>query len=225
MPNWVTTNVNIEGTPKDLREIQFLLIDKDTVRFHNILPVPVLDGLDAHERHEWRCDNWGCKWEGEYVDSYITHSPYADTSEQNLLVIRMRTPWDCPFGVLKAIVQKFQDVLLTFEYADEDIGTNCGHGRISYDKETQSVSFLSHKKDGDYKFATLIIDPTLENFHDELRSMIADYVDVFNLNAVRGLLVKTGSDDTLDMIMDEIGVDDLDGVFNFIRANKNYRQQ
>jgi hypothetical protein len=215
MPNWVTTHVTIKGTPKDLKKIQSLLIDKDTVRFHNILPVP--DGLDAHERHEWRWDNWGCKWEGELIDSCITHTTTTDNSE---LVIYMRTPWNCPFGVLKAIVQKFQDVLLTFGYADEDIGTNCGCGTISYNKETQSLNFENFEKDGDYKFATLIVDPTLKNFHDELRSIISDYVDVFNLDAVRGLLVKTGSDDTLDMIMDEIGVDDLDGVFNFIRANK-----
>lgn len=222
MPNWVTTHVDIKGTLKDLKEIKSLLISKGgVVMFHNILPVP--DGLDAHERHEWRWDNWGCKWEGELIDDYLTHTP--GSSEQNLLAIHMRTPWNCPFGVLKAIVQKFQDVILTFGYADEDIGTNCGCGTISYDHEMQSLNFEHFEKDGDYKFATLIVDPTLKNFHDELRSMISDYVDVFNLNAVRGLLVKTGSDDTLDMIMDEIGVDDLDGVFNFIRANKNYRQQ
>lgn len=56
--------------------------------------------------YDWRCANWGCKWNA------------CETSG-----LSFQTPWAVPYHWLKQLAQKCNFVLI---YADEDIGANCG---------------------------------------------------------------------------------------------------
>lgn len=58
---------------------------------------------------------WGTKWNA--CDS--THDADAGTA-------RFDTAWSCPEPVLVALSKKFPDDRIEVQYADEDIGSNCG---------------------------------------------------------------------------------------------------
>jgi len=63
--------------------------------------------------YDWSIKNWGTKWNSRntYVgDDYV----------------EFETAWSCPVEVLMALSEKFSDVKIIVEYADEDIGSNCG---------------------------------------------------------------------------------------------------
>lgn len=67
--------------------------------------------------YNWSWDNWGTKW-----NAYDT---WADDTH-----IGFNTAWNAPCPVIHALSKKFPDITIEHEYADEDIGYNCG--RTSY---------------------------------------------------------------------------------------------
>lgn len=73
----------------------------------------------AQDWYEWRVLHWGTKWNAENENS-------AESTE-----LRFRTAWICPVPVLVEIGRQFPDVEIFVEYADEDIGHNCGTITIS----------------------------------------------------------------------------------------------
>ncbi len=73
-----------------------------------------LEKYDAYEWYSWRIKNWGTKWnttEAEWI------SPSC---------VSFETAWSCPEPVFKKLSEKFPDVTIYLEFADEDIGNNCG---------------------------------------------------------------------------------------------------
>lgn len=65
--------------------------------------------------YDWSCAKWGTKWDADVVD-------INDKS------ITFDTAWDAPMPVIKRIANclRNRDADFVFEYADEDIGNNCG---------------------------------------------------------------------------------------------------
>lgn len=63
--------------------------------------------------YDWSCDNWGTKWNA-------CHTYYVD--EFN---IEFDTAWSTPIPIFKEISKKY-NTRVEVEYADEDIGNNCG---------------------------------------------------------------------------------------------------
>ena len=68
--------------------------------------------------YEWRVANWGTKW-NSYGNSY-------DGGD----ILHLQTAWSAPKEAIKTLSAKYPDVGMELEYADEDIGSNCG--RILY---------------------------------------------------------------------------------------------
>jgi len=68
--------------------------------------------------YNWCCNNWGTKW-----NAYSQYSENAD-------YISFETAYSTPLPVMIALSKKFPDVLFTVEFADEDIGSNCGRYSI-----------------------------------------------------------------------------------------------
>jgi hypothetical protein len=64
--------------------------------------------------YSWSVDNWGTKWNAG--DSHL--------DDNNNLVFE--TAWSIPLPIFLKISEMFPDVTITIEYADEDIGSNCG---------------------------------------------------------------------------------------------------
>jgi hypothetical protein len=63
--------------------------------------------------YSWSVDNWGTKWNA------------GDTS-YNGGVLEFETAWSTPEPVMIELSDMNPDITFTVEYADEDIGSNCG---------------------------------------------------------------------------------------------------
>ena len=63
--------------------------------------------------YDWCCNNWGCKWN-------------ACESEIEDNTISFHTAWSASFPITGTLSEMFPSVSLTHEFADEDIGSNCG---------------------------------------------------------------------------------------------------
>lgn len=157
MPNHVKNHITFEG---DDDEIQRMLaqIQNDefglgTISFNKIIPMPdtvYAGGIGPEERvlygennwHDWRVGNWDTKW-----DAY-GYEPSIDYSKSETLTFL--TAWSAPHAVMKRLAEMFPDVKFTHEWADEDIGFNCGRyvytdGKLSEmyypESEEQGIGF------------------------------------------------------------------------------------
>ena len=84
------------------------LKDLGNVYINNILQY----GADSW--YDWCCENWGTKWNA--TNTYI-----IDDTE-----IEFSTAWSCPVNIFKELSRQFSGVEIVVEFADEDIGSNCG---------------------------------------------------------------------------------------------------
>lgn len=80
--------------------------------------------------YEWSIRQWGTKWNAYGYEDLIS-SGRMDTD-----MIRFQTAWSAPHPILGALSRKYPDIELTHEWADEDIGSNCGkrvylHGEMT----------------------------------------------------------------------------------------------
>ena len=147
MPNWVINKITISG--KNVKErIEPLLTlytgnDKPQFDFEKLIPCPkelteteestrTPDSVYANNIkkygfkswYDWRCHNWGCKWNACDTEIFELTDTYAD--------IEFQTPWNAMgFTLFTLICFKFSDCEITLEYADEDCGSNTGW--YSYD--------------------------------------------------------------------------------------------
>ena len=95
---------------------------------------------------DWSCENWGTKWGA-------CHTYYVD--ENN---IEFDTAWSCPFKIFEEISKKY-NTRVEVEFADEDIGNNCGI--VIYDKG-EEIGFI----EGDRKLAYRVWDYTDEEIEE-----------------------------------------------------------
>lgn len=64
--------------------------------------------------YDWACDNWGTKWNACDSDT--------DNVEHTIVY---ETAWSAAFEIAQAISKRYH-CMVTLDYADEDIGRNCG---------------------------------------------------------------------------------------------------
>lgn len=92
--------------------------------------------------YDWSCYNWGTKWN--------TSSP--EWHSENY--IEFDTAWATPEPIWRALAEKHPHVRFTIQYADEDIGHNCGEicihiaeGIDEYDEYSDYPMNYHRKKD------------------------------------------------------------------------------
>jgi hypothetical protein len=67
----------------------------------------------ADSWYDWCIDNWGTKWnatEGTIGENYL----------------EFETAWDPPFPVIMELSRRFPELIFNHEWADENLGYNCG---------------------------------------------------------------------------------------------------
>lgn len=64
----------------------------------------------------WARKYWGTKWNG-----------YDETTNDDKTSITFDTAWTSPFALIKALSKKFPTAEISVQYADEDLGSNCGY--------------------------------------------------------------------------------------------------
>lgn len=141
MPNHVTNRLVIDAMDdKELGEIRDFIAGKDdeghdvALSFQQIRPMP--EGLEgtqapanditqeetnrrkmlygAKDWYEWRLKYWSTKWNCYEV---------REISES---CIEFDTAWSTPVELILYLSQKFPITVFQVEYADEDLGYNCG---------------------------------------------------------------------------------------------------
>lgn len=80
--------------------------------------------------YEWCTRHWGTKWNAYGYEDTVS-SERTDTNS-----ICFQTAWSAPHPILEELSRKYPDIELTHEWADEDIGSNCGkrvylHGEMT----------------------------------------------------------------------------------------------
>ena len=114
---------------------------EDTEKLNEILELGriALDNIEKYGYptwYEWRINNWGTKWDS----SESSASTYSDSAE-----IWFETAWNTPMPVMEELSRKY-DLEVIVEYADEDLGCNCG-------KYTYVNGDLQEDSEEDFEFA------------------------------------------------------------------------
>lgn len=167
MPNHITTRIKITG---DLEAVKRVLnkIKNDefgmgTIDFEKIIPMPknIFKGnLGVRERelygnnnwYDWSVANLGTKWNAYGFD------PNTDYSKEKEL--KFLTAWSAPHPVIAKLSEMFPSVKLEHEWADEDIGMNCGR-HVYYDGERIEEYYPESEMDR-LEFAASVLDIQLE---------------------------------------------------------------
>ena len=166
MPNHVTNVISFSGDKSRisamLKEIQNDEHGIGSVDFEKILPMPdtVYNGsLGIRERelygdnnwYDWRIGNWGTKWNSY---GYTENTTFQDGK------IKFLTAWSAPHPILQKLSEMYPDVKMEHEWADEDIGMNCGR-YVYYDGERLEEYFPESQKEC-LEFAAKVMDVSLE---------------------------------------------------------------
>lgn len=91
----------------------------------------------ARSWYPWRLKNWGTKW-----DCYEVTYTASETS----ISLTFQTAWSTPFEVMQALAKQFPTVEIDIEFADEDLGSNCGiygfkNGEQAYEEMKNDLQF------------------------------------------------------------------------------------
>lgn len=152
MPNHVTNVVHCQN-PDVINHLMVLDKGADSVphvSFSTVIPIPDDDdpiftatkteygngmqgwSVDGYCPMDWAREHWGTKW-----DAYNCER-LNDTS------VSFQTAWSTPLPVFEKLSSIFPDDVIYVEYADEDLGNNCGSlalsgGAIQEEVDSQSL--------------------------------------------------------------------------------------
>lgn len=167
MPNHITTRIKITGDPEAVKRVLNKIKNDEfgmgTIDFEKIIPMPknIFKGnLGVRERelygnnnwYDWSVANWGTKWNAYGFD------PNTDYSKEKEL--KFLTAWSAPHPVIAKLSEMFPSVKLEHEWADEDIGMNCGR-HVYYDGE-RIEEYYSESEMDRLEFAASVLDIQLE---------------------------------------------------------------
>ena len=95
--------------------------------------------------YEWCIDNWNTKWNAygyEYGDN-----PESLASNNK---IWFNTAWSAPIPVVSELSNKYPDIEFAIEWADEDIGSNCGRMVFKNGERIEEYFPETHKEAIEY---------------------------------------------------------------------------
>ncbi len=87
--------------------------------------------------YEWCTNNWGTKWNAYGYDEGTDYSASGN--------LHFQTAWSAPHPVIKKLAQMYPDIIFEHEWADEDIGVNCGRKCYSNGECTEEYCPESEK--------------------------------------------------------------------------------
>lgn len=174
MPNHITSKVRIHGPLDTIKRLRERLWKQDSgeyfLDFDGIVPEtedvkksgenpeyypeeflrhwkphPIWASHPMPYWYEWRCENWGTKW-----NSYCGEETTVPESEGDSWEFKIQTAWSAPKEIYRALARQNPDIQIHVEYADEDIGHNCGILAIGNGADE------FEDKDGDFDFAAQV---------------------------------------------------------------------
>jgi hypothetical protein len=133
MPNWVKNNVSVTGNKQSLIDFKNKHIKNNELDFNTIIQMPsnIFQGnLGEEERkihgknnwYDWSIKHWGTKWNA----SNTYYDEATGTDDESIFNFSFDTAWACPIPIYEALKDLYPSLTFEVEYADEDIGSNCG---------------------------------------------------------------------------------------------------
>lgn len=119
------------------------LEDLGNTYINNILQYGYADWYD------WSCNVWGTKWNS--TETYVI-------DDNN---VEFETAWSTPYGVLQELSKKY-NTRVEVEYADEDMGNNCG--RLVFENGNE----IDYEV-GDLEFACNVWGYDYQEYLDEMK--------------------------------------------------------
>jgi len=134
MPNWVTNEVEIKASEKDLRAFAdkhivdgkfdfatIVPIDIPLEEYHGTEEIKLRDGSIAYtggEWYEWNIEHWGTKW-----NAHETHTEdFTDNGGVYFL-----TAWSQPVAIMDALAKMYPTFVIEWKYIEEQ-----GWGGVCY---------------------------------------------------------------------------------------------
>lgn len=168
MPNHITNRIKLIGEPQEVsRVLELVKNDKygiGTIDFEKIIPMPdnifrgslgkaEMEKYGNNNWYDWSVANWGTKWNSYGYDESVDYSKNKDS-------LFFLTAWAAPHPVVAKLAEMFPDLTFEHEWADEDIGVNCGR-RVYYDGELTDEYYPDYGKES-VEFAAAVMDRQLE---------------------------------------------------------------
>ena len=183
MPNWVTCNCIISGPDAERKRFMGAgYFKKDEwgggcMDFNMIIPEPktkdecpdqfVLHNDDERRAaclcgimdkpwfnwYQWHICNWGTKWTGDAVS--------WPKDEGDTVKFTIATAWSFPEGIAEKLSALYPELEFSWEYADEDVGHNCGFA-IGFGGTLSRI-----ERDVDVKFACDVLGYDYDEFMKE----------------------------------------------------------
>lgn len=120
--------------------------------------VGIYKKVGATTWYDWSCRNWGTKW-----NAYETAVEESDNEFS--IILTFQTAWSGVPNIIQKLIEMFPTFTFEYNYADEDMGHNCGEGYGS------DGDFSFNRLQGGSKEAieiyALCWDYDLENFYQD----------------------------------------------------------
>lgn len=116
--------------------------------------------------YEWCNDNWNTKWN---ACGYDENTDYSDSD-----FIWFQTAWSAPIPVIKKLSEMYPNIELTLEFADEDLGQNCGEMKFKGGDIIEE--YIPHTGKEAMEFAAKVWDYDLADFQLHLNATGTDYI-------------------------------------------------
>ncbi len=165
MPNHITNIVAVSG---DESRIQAMLkaVQNDeygvgSVDFNKIIPMP-----DDSDSYDWCIANWGSKWNSY---GYTADTGFKDGK------LTFLTAWSAPHPIMQRLSEMFPDIEFEHEWADEDIGMNCG--RYAYYDGERIEEYYPESNRERIEFAARVMDSDPSEWCLYLNASETDYVN------------------------------------------------
>lgn len=146
MPNHVQNHIKVSGDPQRVQEflaqVQNDTYGIGTLDFEKIIPMPE----DEKDPCHWHIFHWGTKWNAY---DYQEGVDYSQSETLDFL-----TAWSAPHPILERLSEMFPEVEFVHEWADEDLGVNCGR-YVYYDSE-RTEEFIPENDRESLEFACAV---------------------------------------------------------------------
>lgn len=140
-----------KANEEERKEIEEKKTDEEMAQIHQIADNIAKYGYPTW--YEWSIDKWGTKWDAYEAD--------CDCYEK-IITITFDTAWSTPVPIFKELSKQYPSFVICVEYADEDLGSNCGTYAI-WEGEIQE----EESKDLEFACEMWCIDPEELEYYDE----------------------------------------------------------
>lgn len=118
--------------------------------------------------YEWCIEKWGTKWNAY---GYSEGEDYSQNSE-----LCFQTAWSAPHNIIQELSKIYPDIIFEHNWADEDIGYNCG--KRVYSEGVLSDEYIPNMGVRSFDFAADILGTDPEEYGYLLNKTGTEYIDI-----------------------------------------------